>query len=556
MKKIIISLIFLVSVIASFGQSGSLSQSVYRSRVNDSTSVTTPAGYGLLYYNNQRPDPKWLFSNDQGATWQELGSGSGGTALTDGNLTTANGSAVDLGGTQTGDINFDYGGFNTTGSGDYLGWTQQDNTGGFGFPLWGRSITGNNDAIIADSVDGTTRRGITKITAEAIEHFIEHKSTGEVDMIQATGGDASLIHIDASSNQTKLGVQDGGFVVQVEGSTGSDDDVIKKVGGVWTLAPDAGGSGTVDGSGTTNELPFWVDSNTLGSLTTATYPSLSELTTVKGVTSSIQTQLNAKSPIASPTFTGTVTIPNGGVFNTPTSATLTNATGYLLNNIANPTGTTTLALSTNPLIFTSGVTTGTGATSGIQNTFNSLTTGNGFDISSSSLTTGAIAKITSTTTAINHTAGSNGLLSVISSGANANSARTTVGINSVVTNTGTTSVNYAGYFSASGASTNYDVVFANNFLVGNARANTIGTNNLFFGNGAGNLSIAAGNRNIGIGTNTFTAANNLVRSVAVGYEAGKAAVNSLDNVFIGVINCNRSSIWNGYCNISDMFKTI
>ena len=53
-------------------------------------------------------------------------------------------------------------------------------------------------------------------------------------------------------------------------------------------------SGSIDGSGTTNEITYWVDSNTLGSLTTATYPSLTELSYVKGVTSAIQTQLNNK----------------------------------------------------------------------------------------------------------------------------------------------------------------------------------------------------------------------------------------------------------------------
>lgn len=40
-----------------------------------------------------------------------------------------------------------------------------------------------------------------------------------------------------------------------------------------------------------------------------------------------QTALNLKANIASPTFTGTVTIPNGSVLGTPTSLTLTNATG-------------------------------------------------------------------------------------------------------------------------------------------------------------------------------------------------------------------------------------
>lgn len=51
-------------------------------------------------------------------------------------------------------------------------------------------------------------------------------------------------------------------------------------------------TGTVGGSGTTNELTYWVNSSTLGALATTTYPNLTELSRVKGVTSAIQTQLN------------------------------------------------------------------------------------------------------------------------------------------------------------------------------------------------------------------------------------------------------------------------
>lgn len=46
--------------------------------------------------------------------------------------------------------------------------------------------------------------------------------------------------------------------------------------------------------------------NKLTSLSTATYPNFTELSYIKGVTSSIQTQLNLKAPIDNPTFTGTV----------------------------------------------------------------------------------------------------------------------------------------------------------------------------------------------------------------------------------------------------------
>ena len=52
-------------------------------------------------------------------------------------------------------------------------------------------------------------------------------------------------------------------------------------------------NGKIGGSGTTNEIAYFTGGTTIGSLTTGTYPSLTELSYVKGVTSSIQTQLNS-----------------------------------------------------------------------------------------------------------------------------------------------------------------------------------------------------------------------------------------------------------------------
>jgi uncharacterized protein YaiE (UPF0345 family) len=54
----------------------------------------------------------------------------------------------------------------------------------------------------------------------------------------------------------------------------------------------SGSTGTL--TGTTNALTYWSNPGTIGSLSTATYPNLTELSYVKGVTSSIQTQLNNK----------------------------------------------------------------------------------------------------------------------------------------------------------------------------------------------------------------------------------------------------------------------
>lgn len=73
-----------------------------------------------------------------------------------------------------------------------------------------------------------------------------------------------------------------------------NDVAWSKITGTPTTVAGYGITDAVDGSGTTNEIPYWVDSNTLGSLAVATYPSLTELSYVKGVTSAIQTQLDAK----------------------------------------------------------------------------------------------------------------------------------------------------------------------------------------------------------------------------------------------------------------------
>ena len=67
-----------------------------------------------------------------------------------------------------------------------------------------------------------------------------------------------------------------------------------KMTAAGTFALDTNTYLTSVGTGTPNELTYWSGANTLGSLSTATYPSLAELSYVKGVTSAIQTQLDAK----------------------------------------------------------------------------------------------------------------------------------------------------------------------------------------------------------------------------------------------------------------------
>jgi hypothetical protein len=80
----------------------------------------------------------------------------------------------------------------------------------------------------------------------------------------------------------------------------------------------------VSGAGTTNQLAYYTASSTLSSLTTSTYPSLTELSYVKGVTDAIQTQLNAKAATLSGTtnnlakFTSSSTIGNSILYDNGT----------------------------------------------------------------------------------------------------------------------------------------------------------------------------------------------------------------------------------------------
>lgn len=80
--------------------------------------------------------------------------------------------------------------------------------------------------------------------------------------------------------------------------------------------PNASGTFTL-GTGNNNELVYWIDSNTIGSLPTSTYPSLTELSYVKGLSSSVQTQLgnkiglsdlSASSPLSYNNLTGAFSI--------------------------------------------------------------------------------------------------------------------------------------------------------------------------------------------------------------------------------------------------------
>ncbi len=111
----------------------------------------------------------------------------------------------------------------------------------------------------------------------------------------------------ASGATTQILLGDGSlYSFPLAISSPSNGQVLKYNGTSWVNDSDAG----LTGSGTTNEIAYFTGATTLGSLTTATYPSLTELSYVKGVTSAIQTQINNKFTLPSLT-SGSVLFSNG-----------------------------------------------------------------------------------------------------------------------------------------------------------------------------------------------------------------------------------------------------
>lgn len=122
----------------------------------------------------------------------------------------------------------------------------------------------------------------------SIDNYTNPNPTDDVSVVVHSTQHAN--HNDSiEAIEAKLGINSSAVTTSIDyllKSSSSSDPGHKHTAASLTGIP--------DGSGTTNEISYWVDSNTLGALAVATYPSLTEVSYVKGVTSAIQTQLNTK----------------------------------------------------------------------------------------------------------------------------------------------------------------------------------------------------------------------------------------------------------------------
>ena len=161
-------------------------------------------------------------------------------------------------------------------------------------------------------------------------------NTGYTDRLKWDGGATGLV---ASTGRTSLGL--GTFAVANYPTWTSGTPFVKM---------DAAGSFSLDtntyltsvGTGTTNQITYWSGTNTIAALSTATYPSLTELSYVKGVTSAIQTQLSGKQATLTNPVTGTGTNNEIAYFNTTgsTIGSLTTATYPSLTELSYVKGVT------------------------------------------------------------------------------------------------------------------------------------------------------------------------------------------------------------------------
>ena len=154
---------------------------------------------------------------------------------------------------------------------------------------WVNVTTGSGSVT---TVSVVTANGISGSVATATTTPAITLSLGSItpSAVQISGLTVSeIVATDASKNLVSLAVVTYPSLTELSYVKGVSSAIQTQLNGKQATL-----TNPVTGTGTINEIAYWTSGSAIGTLAVATYPSLTELSYVKGLSSAIQTQLNAK----------------------------------------------------------------------------------------------------------------------------------------------------------------------------------------------------------------------------------------------------------------------
>lgn len=262
-------------------------------RLVEGTAPATPPAGSIHIYS--KTDKK-LYIKDDAGTETQLGTGGGG-------------GATDTDGLPEGVVNL-Y--FTDSRAQDAVGAILMPTTT-ISLTYSAGSITAdiNNDSISDILISSSAAIALSKLAGLTVNRALVSDSSGVIAVSATTDTELGYVSGVTSPIQTQLNTLSGSGITSLTGDvtgTGPGATATTIATGAVTNSKIAAAAGISVNKLAAQTASRAVVSDASGFITAAATTS-TEVGYVAGVTSAIQTQIDAKSPIASPTFTGTVTTP-------------------------------------------------------------------------------------------------------------------------------------------------------------------------------------------------------------------------------------------------------